>query len=84
METYKVPDELENKYHGCGYALAATVDGRIIDIVYLADLLPEFDGEQASAQAAIDDVRIVPKVRELQALGEVHLGMLSCWEFVQL
>ncbi len=81
MNVFKVPDSLEGKYHGTGHALAATVDGQLVDIVYLADVLPDFDGD---IEAAMTDDRLAPTVRKLQALGSVHAGMLSCWEFCEL
>lgn len=84
MPVYKVPESLASKYHGAGYALAATAGGQLVDIAYLEDLLPEFDGSSAEARAAMLDPRIGPTVRHLQAQGTVHAGMLSCWEFVQL
>ena len=31
MNVFKVPDSLEGKYHGTGHALAATVDGQLVD-----------------------------------------------------
>src|SRR6218665_213119 len=42
MNVFKVPQSLADKYHGAGYALAATVAGQLVDIVYLADVLPDF------------------------------------------
>jgi hypothetical protein len=81
MNVFKVPDSLEGKYHGTGHALAATVDGQLVDIVYLADVLPDFDG---NIEAAMTDDRLAPTVRKLQSLGSVHAGMLSCWEFCEL
>ncbi len=52
-----------------------------MDIVYLADALPDFEGD---IEAAMTDDRLAPTVRKLQALGSVHAGMLSCWEFCEL
>lgn len=84
MNVFKVPDTLANKYHGAGLALAATLNGFLIDIAYLHDVLPDFGGDVADARAAILDPRLSPTVRALQALGDVHVGMLSSWEFVEL
>lgn len=33
---------------------------------------------------AVNDVRLGSTVRRLQALGAVHVGMASSWEFVEL
>ena len=82
MHAYKVPESLASKYHGAGHALAATINNQLIDIVYMADVLPDFDGQHVAAR--LDDALLGPTVRRLQALGEVHAGMLSCWEFVPL
>ena len=84
MNVFKVPDSLADKYHGAGYGLAATAAGQLVDIVYLEDVLPEFDGTRSAAMRAINDARLAPTVRQLQALGQVHVGMLSSWEFVEL
>lgn len=84
VNVYKVHESLESKYHGSGYALAATLNGQLIDIVYLDDVLPDFDGTRDAMLAAMSDDRLVPTVRKLQALGQVHAGMLSAWEFVEL
>ncbi|ABM59472.1 hypothetical protein Veis_3760 [Verminephrobacter eiseniae EF01-2] len=88
MNVFKVPQSLADKYHGAGYALAATVAGQLVDIVYLADMLPDFGGQdgptRADAQTAIDEPVLAPTVRHLQALGSVHMGMLSGWAFVEL
>ena len=84
MRTFKVPDTLADAYHGAGRALTASVNGQLVALRYLADVLPEFDGSEASALALLDDARIAPAVRELQALGEVSVGMCSGWEFIEL
>lgn len=90
MNVFKVPQTgpLADKYHGAGYALAATVAGQLVDLVYLAEALPDLGGEdgptRADVQAALATPALAPTVRRLQALGEVHVGMLSCWEFCEL
>jgi len=85
MKVFKIPETLFSKYHGAGHALAASLNGQLIDIVYIEDVLPDYDGEgEHDLKAAINDDRIGPTVRQLQALGEVHAGMCSCYEFVEL
>jgi hypothetical protein len=84
MNVFDVPDTLADKYHGSGYALAATVNGQLIDIVYLRDVLPEFDEDDEPSHAMLSDARLGPSIRHLQALGSVHVGMLSSWQFVEL
>ena len=85
MNVYKIPEALASKYHGSGHALVAVTGGQVVDLVYLDDALPDFDPDQPGAlMRAIDDPRLAPTVRRLQALGQVSVGMLSCWEFVEL
>lgn len=85
MHVLKVPDSLAQKYHGSGHALVAVLGGQLVDLVYLADILPEFEPDEPGAlDAALVDLRLGPSVRRLQSLGEVSVGMLSSWEFVEL
>lgn len=81
---FKIPESLEAKYHGCGIALASVTGGQIINLAYLRDVLEEFDDDQASLPAVLNDARLGPTVRLLQSTGEVFVGMCSCWEFVEL
>lgn len=81
---FKIPDALEAKYHGCGIALASVTGGVIVNLVYLRDVLEDFDEEQDGVRAALTDDRLGPTVRLLQSTGEVFVGMCSCWEFVEL
>lgn len=75
---------LEAKYRGPGYALGAVMGlqaqqerfvnrGQLVDFVYFADALPDFD--PAKLDAAIDDVRLGPTVRHLSVFGVVVVGM---------
>ncbi|OGS91742.1 MAG: hypothetical protein A2061_01145 [Gallionellales bacterium GWA2_59_43] len=81
----KIPDALESKYHGCGIAIASVTGGQIVNLVYLRDVLEEFDDEDGAAlPALLDDARLGPTVRLLQSTGDVFVGMCSCWEFVEL
>lgn len=86
MNVFKVPDSLASKYHGAGHALAATVNGQLVDIIYIHDVLPDYAGflDKAGLRQAIHRPELAPTVRHLQALGQVHIGMLSCWEFCEL
>lgn len=85
MNVFKIPEALASKYHGSGHALAASVSGQLVDLVYLADALPDFDPDAPGAVlAAINSPAIAPAVRRLQALGAVHVGMCSAWEFCEL
>ena len=82
MTTFPIPDELAAAYKGSGHALAAIKDGALRDILYLRDLLPDFDSD--NVQSAITDRRLAPTIAHLNALGDVSIGMASCWEFTIL
>lgn len=84
MNVFKIPESLADKYHGAGIAIAATLNNQLVDICYLSDVLPDFSGEIADIPDAINDERIGPTVRHMQALGTVHIGMCSAWEFCEL
>lgn len=86
MRVYQVPEGIATQYHGAGHALAAVAGGALVRIVYLHDVLPDYDGALglAALRNAIDLLVLAPTVRELQALGEVSVGMLGSWEFTQL
>ena len=81
MNVFPVPESLATKYHGAGHALAAVSRGELVDFVYLDDIFPDYDGD---ARRAVSDPRIQQDVRALQEQGSVHIGMLSCMEFVEL
>jgi hypothetical protein len=85
MTVHKIPETLASKYHGSGHALVAVMGGQVVDLVYLDDALPDFDPDAPGALVkALADERLSPTVRRLQALGQVSMGMLSCWEFIEL
>lgn len=85
MMVWPIPDKLAAKYRGAGHALAAVTGGQVVDLVYIADALPDYDPDQRGAlQAALNDDRLGPIVRRLQALGKVSVGMCGAWEFVEL
>ena len=69
MNTYPIPDTLEAKYKGAGYALAASVNGELTDIKYLSDLIPEFNPVvEQDVAIALDDPRVAFATRELSIL----------------
>ena len=85
MDVFKIPESLAEKYHGAGHALAAITGGEIIDFIYVRDVLTDHDDEdQDDLEAAINNPSLGPTVRKLQSLGEVSVGMCSCWEFTVL
>jgi hypothetical protein len=54
----------------------------LVDLLYMNDLLPDFDPDGAAQ--AVTDHRLAPTIRHLSGLGEVSIGMCSCWEFCEL
>ena len=62
MNVYPIPSALDAAYRGAGHALAAIKGGVLVDLIYLRDLLPDFDpdarrlflGSFESMQDAID------------------------------
>lgn len=83
MNVFQVPDSIESKYKGSGYALVATVNNQLVDIRYLRDIADVPETEQEIA-LLLDSEIIAPTVRELQAIGNVHFGMCGSWEFSEL
>lgn len=82
MNVFPIPDELDSAYKGSGHALAAVRNGRVVDLLYLRDLLPDF--EPADPETAIKDVRLASAIDHLSTRGDVSIGMCSCWEFCEL
>lgn len=92
MNVYKITDALASQYHGSGWALAAITGDQVVALRYIADVVPDqiADAVAEGGQHAAFFVRqwlataqAGPVVRELQALGQVSVGMCSCWEFVE-
>ena len=92
MNVRPIPEALASQYRGAGYALAAITGGQLVALRYVGDLAPELgdvlaEGGSAARQAAMRWVAsdaAGPTVRELQALGELSVGMCSALEFVEL
>ena len=92
MNVYKIPDTLASQYHGAGYALAAITGTQVVALRYLRDVAPVL-ADKIDVGGAHDEFFVRqwlgtaeagPVVRELQALGEVSVGMCSAWEFAEL
>jgi len=84
MLVLNIPDSLAEKYSGSGYALAASKNGKLVDLIYLYDVLPDFDEGQGIDREVLSNAQLAPSVRYLQSLGDVHVGMCSSWEFCEL
>lgn len=93
MTVYRIPDAMASAYKGAGWALAAISGDQIVALRYIADVAPatvadamaEAEGAHARffVRAWLCTAEAAPVVRELQALGEVTVGMCSAWEFVE-
>lgn len=90
---YPVNDAVASQYKGAGFALVAVTGGQIVAIRYVRDVAPAkvsdaVDGGGAHApffvRQWIESSEAGPVVRELQALGDVLVGMCSSWVFVEL
>jgi hypothetical protein len=91
---FAIPKSIEQKYHGAGWALAAIAGDQLVDIRYLSDVAAEQVNEAIEAADGAHAAFFVRQwigtpeagriVRELQALGEVSIGMCSCFEFIQM
>ena len=87
MLVFKIATEgsVADKYHGCGHAIAAVANGRVVDFVYVGDVLPDYDDEDPGAlENAVQDDRLGPTIDRLKPQGEIFAGMCSCYEFVVL
>lgn len=90
MNVFKIPEAFYSKYHGCGYGLVATLNGEVVDLKYFEDISDEFyiesdDGNvNEKIKTIITDPKLGETVRYFQSLGEVHVGIFSCYEFVEL
>ena len=87
MAVFKIPAFLYDKYRGTGYGLVATVNGEIIDLKYFDDIDPEFyidSDAQYHIKKIIMDNRLAETMRYFQALGQVSVGIFSCYEFCEL
>lgn len=84
LPVYPINESVQSKYHGAGYALASIAGGQIVNLIYVEDAIPDFDGELSALPVLLSDARLGPTVRLLQATGEVSVGMCSCMEFVVL
>lgn len=84
MKIFKITENLYDKYHGMGYAIGAAVDGKLIDFKYLRDIDDQFDDEFDSVSNFVEDDKVGPTVRYMQSLGDVYVGMCSCYEFIEV
>lgn len=87
---YDVPEQLHSKYRGAGYAIGVTHNGVLIDIKYLTAISLDFeiDSELEDAKTRLEEIINDPRLGEvvvdMNKHGLVHIGMLSCYQFVEL
>lgn len=91
MTAHKIAPTLALHYQGAGWALAAIAGGQVVALRYVRDVAPaevadHLDGPHAQffVRQWMLTAAAGPAVRELQALGDVSIGMVSSWEFVEL
>lgn len=84
MKIFKITEDLYDKYHGCGYAIGAAINDKLVDFKYFRDIDEQFDDEFDSVKDLINDEKMGPTVRYLQSLGEVYVGMCSSYEFIEV
>ena len=91
MNTYDASNLKD--YKGAGWALAAITGGQVTRLIYLDDVAEDVIMDDNGDEYPDVKRRITlwtgttaagQYVRELQALGEVSIGMCSCGEFVEL
>lgn len=87
----KIPDSLEKKYDGSGFALAAiSIDGlSLIDFRYCRDIDDSFDEDVSPLAAAAQIVangrfKAFGEFFEIEDHSRVAFGMISCREFIEL
>jgi hypothetical protein len=92
---WDVPEALKARYHGCGHALVAIRNDEIVAIQYLEDLSDDFyfdddtlaesgETERDRLESILSDIRVGAAAKFLAEMGAVHVGMLSCHEFVEM
>lgn len=86
MRTYPIPESLDAAYKGSGWALVAILNEAVVGIKYFEDVAPglNLDAPYSSIPSWMGSVAATSVVRELQALGQVSIGMVSNWTFTEL
>lgn len=93
VKVYKISESLASQYHGAGWVLAAIAGGQVVALRYVADVAPPQIADHITEGGPharffvgqwVQTAEAGPVVRELQALGQVSVGMCSSWEFVEL
>lgn len=93
-DCYDVPENLHVQYHGAGYALVAIKDDVLVAIQYLRNIDGEFDFDDDDLECGesvhdrlkniIADDRVGHVSKLLNSLGNVHIGMMSCYQFIEM
>ncbi len=80
---FKLDGSIRAKYQGDGVAVASIRGKRVVNLVYLHDV-PGLGEDEDNLQTLLDDPRLEPTVRRLQATGEVSIGICLGYEFMEL
>lgn len=93
MNVYKIPDTLSSNYKGAGYAIASIANGELVALRYLDDVMPNDVADKVAdggphvqffIRQCLGTSDAGHVVREMQALGQVSVGMCSAWEFCEV
>ncbi|MBO9356887.1 hypothetical protein GG851_23100 [Bordetella petrii] len=82
MKTYPIPESMCDMHDGDEWALAAILGERVVALRYLADIAPRAIVDQLNEVTAEFSIRQwlrkkPMELHELQALGEVSVGIVS-------
>lgn len=85
LEEIDIPDAIADQFKGCGHAIASLDrDGELLEIVYMRDLDPAYEGEGLDFQLDLSTPAAIEVVDRLSARGPVIGGMCSGWTFMPL
>lgn len=82
MNVYPIAESVSEKYRGTGHAIAAIVSGKVVDLAYFRDLIPDFEPDYVNEYIA--DPQLRPFIEEWNGRAEISVGMCSAWEFCEL
>ncbi len=84
---FKLHGSIRAKYQGVGVAVASIFGGQVVDLVYVHDVfagIDWLDEDEDKLKTLLDDPRLEPTVRRLQATGEVSIGFCEGYKFAEL
>jgi hypothetical protein len=90
---YPINAGLSGQYDGSGWGLAAISGGEVVTIRYIRNIASQKVVDQIESDSGhatffinqwLSTKEASPTLRELQARGQVSVGMFSSWEFVEI